>query len=151
MVHLPGVGAPLPSAARGTGRVGSRSNSRFADHLRGSDDPNGAAEAAEAAPLSGPHAVLLALQDQSQPTEGPAERDARARRDAEEVLNDLAELQHGLLSGRIGLAGLEALSVRLSRLSDAADPGLAALVGQVALRARIELARLDARDAPREP
>lgn len=80
---------------------------------------------------------LLALQEA-----GPAaERDARARRRGEAMLQSLADLQLGLLGGTIDPARLRALAAA-DPAEDAADPGLAAAVAAIRLRARVELARL---------
>ncbi|MES2713415.1 MAG: flagellar assembly protein FliX [Pseudomonadota bacterium] len=80
---------------------------------------------------------LLALQEAG----ALAERNARARSRGLALLAALASLQAALLRGSLD-AGLPA---RLALLSDgeaAADPALAALLAEVNLRARVELARL---------
>jgi hypothetical protein len=95
------------------------------------------AAAAPSAPLGG----LLALQEDAAPE--PAE--ARARRRAGAALRELAGLQLELLGGNADPDRL----ARLQRLAEAeaedAEPGLAALLQEVALRARVELARRRAR------
>lgn len=79
---------------------------------------------------------LLALQE-SAPA---AERDARARRRGEAMLDELAGLQRDLLRGRTDPARLRRL-LTLSEGEPAADPGLAEAVAGIALRVRVELAR----------
>lgn len=144
MVLLPGVGSQAAQgAARTAARARVRGGDRFADRLRDADQADDAAEARPTAQVSGPSAIFLALQDEAPRPDRPEERDARARREAEATLDDLATLQRGLLAGRIDRAGLEALAARLDAATEAADPGLALLVGQVILRAKVELARLD--------
>jgi hypothetical protein len=79
---------------------------------------------------------LLALQEA-----GPvAERDARARRRGEALLQSLSELQLGLLGGRLDPARLRALAALVPG-EEAADPALAAAIAAIRLRARVELAR----------
>jgi hypothetical protein len=92
------------------------------------------APAAAAAPV-GAALPLLALQEAGD----AAERDRRARRSAEAALADLSALQLALLEG----ADPSAILARLEGLpfAAAADPGLAAIVAEVRLRARIEAMR----------
>jgi hypothetical protein len=103
--------------------------------LGGGTAPDAAAAAEGTAPASA--IGLLALQEGAP----AAERDARARRRGEAMLEGLAMLQAALLGGRLDPA-------RLARLADlaegeaAADPALQAVVAGVALRLRVELARL---------
>lgn len=87
--------------------------------------------AAPAAPVG-----LLALQEA-----GPvAERDARARKRGEAMLQSLSALQLGLLGGRLDPARLRALAALVPG-EEAADPALAAVISAIRLRARVELAR----------
>ena len=83
---------------------------------------------------------LLALQE----TIAAGERDARSRQRAEGLLDELAALQLGLLGGRLPRARLEALAALAAEPEMAADPALAALAGEIGVRAAVELARLDA-------
>jgi hypothetical protein len=76
----------------------------------------------------------------------PALRDRQARRHAEAVLAQLAALQCALLGDMPGLGDEPGTALaRLAGLAEtapeAADPGLAAVLAAVTLRARIELAR----------
>lgn len=79
---------------------------------------------------------LLALQEEG----SVRERDARARRRATAVLDELAALQAELLAGAADPARLDRLA-RLAEGEEAADPALAAIVAEVSLRARVEIAR----------
>ncbi|MBR0657567.1 flagellar assembly protein FliX, partial [Plastoroseomonas arctica] len=84
-----------------------------------------------------PGLSLLALQE----TGAAAERDARARARGAALIATLAALQTGLLRGSVD----SAVTARLAALSEgeaAADPALAALLADITLRARVELARL---------
>ncbi|MBR0651011.1 hypothetical protein GXW78_15160 [Roseomonas terrae] len=79
---------------------------------------------------------LLALQES-----GPAaERDARARQQADALLLSLRELQIGVLEGALDQAALHRLAA-LPTGAEAADPALAAVLTAIRLRARVELAR----------
>ncbi len=79
---------------------------------------------------------LLALHE----AELEAPRDRAARRRGQDILAALAELQRGLLGAETGEA-LTRLTHLVEALPRAADPRLEAVLGAVALRARIELAR----------
>lgn len=107
--------------------------------------PGAASALAPAAALAG----LLALQEA-----GPeAVRDRAARRHGRAMLAALAGVQLALLAGADGgdgtgsggtapaAAALERLATLLDGMPPAEDPALAAVLGAVALRCRIELAR----------
>jgi hypothetical protein len=102
----------------------------------GGDEAVGGAAAAQAAGAVG-MAGLLALQ------EWPAERggDRAARRHGEALLAALADLQRTVLEG--GAADPRRLAALAREVPEAEDPGLRAAVAAVALRARIELARME--------
>jgi hypothetical protein len=89
--------------------------------------------AAAAGPLGG----LLALQEAVAPE--PAER--RARRRASAALSELTGLQLELLGGTPDPARLARLQQLAELEAAGADPLLAAVLREVALRARVELAR----------
>jgi hypothetical protein len=97
--------------------------------------PDAAAEAPAATGAAGSSAVaLLGLQ------EAPEPPDRRARRRAGAALAELRGLQLDLLRG----APSAARATRLAALAEGEavqDPALAAVVAEVALRARIEAAR----------
>lgn len=93
----------------------------------------GAAAAAQAVDFG-----LLSLQEGST----AEERDARARKRGLALLQELQEVQMALLGGRLDPARLARLA-SLSVGEQAADPALAEAVAAIALRARVELARLE--------
>lgn len=97
----------------------------------------------EAAPAA--LAGLLALQEAAT----PSTRDRAARRHGQALLAALAGLQRALLDSEEGPA-LAALGHLLAAAPPAEDPELASLLGAIALRCRIELARSEVRD-PRRP
>jgi len=80
---------------------------------------------------------MLALQE----AEGGAVRDRAARRHGQQMLVELARLQRALLDGRVDAGALEQLASLAESVPLAADAGLRATMAEVALRARIELAR----------
>lgn len=130
MVELRGVTGGM---ATGPGRGARASAGGFRLGRAG-----GGAQAAPAQGVAAPQGVgLLALQE----TAPAAERDARARRRGEALIEELAALQAGLLAGRVEPARLRALA-SLSAGEAAADPALAAILAEISLRARVELARL---------
>ena len=96
------------------------------------DDLSQATPAAPASALSG----LLAMQEATVAVTG----DRAAKNHAETVMQELGAFQLELLRGQPGGA-----ASRLARLARAAphafDPGLAALLGAVRLRAEVEAAR----------
>jgi hypothetical protein len=123
----------MGAVGRGRARPGAGG---FGLAAAGSDSAREAGAAGAAAPPGS----LLALQESGAavPVE---ERAARARRQATEALDDLRGLQLALLDGSANPAGLERLS-RLGGDSQAGlEPALAALMAEVAVRARVELAR----------
>jgi hypothetical protein len=81
--------------------------------------------------------AMLALQE----AESGAVRDREARRHVEDLLAELARLQHALLGNGPDSATLERLAALARTLPEAADPRLGALLRAVALRAQVELAR----------
>ena len=125
---LGGVPAPVAAARAARGGGGFRLAGGQATRTDG---------ALAAGSVAAPALSLLALQESG----AAAERDARARARGLALLDALAGLQAGLLRGAVD-AGLPARLAALGEGEAAADPALAALVAQVTLRARIELARL---------
>lgn len=137
MVKIAGFGAapiPAPRPARTSGGTG---RFRIATGHAGE-----AAEARESAALDGVSIApsLLALQE----TITAGERDARSRRRAEGLLEELGRLQLALLSGRLPRARLESLAALAAEPEVAADPTLAGIAAEIGVRAAVELARLDA-------
>lgn len=141
MVKIVGFGpAPVtsPRPARPVGGTG-----RFRVAVQTGE----AAEAHDSAPVDGVSIApsLLALQE----TVAAGERDARSRRRAEGMLEELAALQLGLLGGRLPRGRLESLAALAAEPEVAADPRLAAIAAEIGVRAAVELARLDAAEAAR--
>ncbi len=89
------------------------------------------------AAMTGALGGLLALQESLLPE--PAE--SRARRRASAALKELTGLQLELLGGAPDPARLARLQALAEAEAEGADPALATILQEVALRARIELAR----------
>ncbi len=100
-----------------------------------------ASAAAPTTSISGPAGLdgMLALQER----EADAARDRGARRHGQSLLRELAALQRALLDEAGDPACLQRLAALGRTVSDAADPGLAAIVRSLALRAAVEVARRD--------
>jgi hypothetical protein len=129
----------MVEAVRGYGLAG-RAAARARAGASGFRLPAAEAEpaAAEAAaPLAAVTASAL-LGAEAAPS--PAERDAAARRRGGALLDALAELQRGLLGGGARRAALGRLAA-LAEGESGADPALREILGQISLRARVELAR----------
>ncbi|NMJ41731.1 flagellar assembly protein FliX [Roseomonas sp. JC162] len=130
MVVIRGVGGGSPVRP---GRGGRGGPGGFA--LGGAGEAQGAGAASA---VVAPAAVgLLALQEGAP----AADRDARGARRAQALLRELAGLQADLLAGRLEASRLGTLAA-LADGETPADPALAAALAAIALRARIELARL---------
>ena len=95
--------------------------------------------AARTAALSAPTALdgLLLLQE----VEDAPERDRRARKHGRAMLDALGRLQLSLLGGDPATNDLHRLAALAEHCPEAADPVLRGLLGAVALRAQVELAR----------
>ncbi len=132
MIRVSGAGGPSgpapsrgPQGARGGGgdfRVGEAGASAGA---------SAAAPAASASALG----ALIALQSET----GSRQRNRAA---AERTLMLLDRLRDGLLAGRIPVSDLEGLANAASAKLDDPDEEIAALYTDIALRARVELAKL---------
>jgi hypothetical protein len=130
----PGGAASIRKDPKGSG-------SGFAEALR-TEGPGAPAAVAAALP-TGAIDGLLALQEI-----GDATSDRKAAARGDEILDRLEELRQGLLLGRIAPDRLARLA-ELSRgaASTASDPRLREVLGEIELRAEVELAKLRP-DAP---
>ncbi|WP_439817246.1 flagellar assembly protein FliX [Zavarzinia sp. CC-PAN008] len=83
--------------------------------------------------------ALIGLQE----VPDPRTRRARTLREADDLLDRLEELRHGLLLGHIPQERLQQLLATISRRREAIDdPRLAELMDDIVLRASVELAKL---------
>ncbi len=123
-------GAKPPSVARAGAPSRVSSGFRVEDAARTSAGDHSAA-IAESAALG----ALIALQ-----SDGRGKSKNRAA--AERLLVLLERLRDGLAAGRITLSDLDAIAYAADAKLTDPDPEIAALYGEIALRARIELAKL---------
>lgn len=133
MTVIDRVGPPVPR--RAAVRAGSGTAATFLPPAEPGPDAGRTAQAAASAPVA--FDSLLALQQVDEPTE----RDRSARRHGQALLAALGDLQRLLLDDGDPAAALEQIRALAEAAPAAADPGLAAAVEMVVLRARIELAR----------
>ena len=121
----------------GTNVPGTRATRGASGGFRVSGGKDETREASAGSSVSAASAIgLLTVQEMA-----PAgERNARAFRRGEEMLQELKALQLELLEGRADPTRLQQLA-RLAEGEKPADPGLAEALEAIALRARLELAR----------
>lgn len=127
-----GLSAPLRAARPG------RADPRFGATL---DAAGGSAEAREAVAAGSVLAAasLLSLQEIPDATE----RNRRARKTAAAALEALAAMQAAMLGGGLDRAQLGVLRTVAADAAQADDPALREAAEAVALRAAVELARLE--------
>ena len=140
------IDAPGPVGARPATRRERASSSKagdFARHIAG-DAPASASAVGGNAPIAAGDPLLL-LQGVADSTSEPAHRRARPSRPV--LPRGLDEIRHGLLLGSIPRESLSDLA-RMARLrkENATDPRLAEVLGEIELRAEVELAKLGYED-----
>lgn len=119
-------------------RASAARNGEFAKQLGG--EPS-TPSVGGGAPISAVDALLV-LQEVEDSTSEQANSRARAR--GQVLLERLDEIRHGLLTGVIPRRTLDALAQIAREQRDAAtDPKLAEVLGDIELRAEVELAKLD--------
>jgi hypothetical protein len=102
------------------------------------------AAATPASSLAGLDAILT-LQTNS---DTPEERRRRATRRGHDLLDGLDRLKASLIMGRVSTRDLQAIAGRLAQRSgESGDPRLDGLIADIELRAAVELAKLQAREA----
>jgi hypothetical protein len=113
--------------------------------VEGGERPAASARATSVGPTTSLDAIL-ALQGE----EDPGERRRRAARRGQELLDDLDRLKAAILSWRIAPEDMARIAGRLSeRRETSGDPRLDEILGQIELRAEVEIAKLGARAAGR--
>lgn len=120
--------------ARGSGASRAAAGGFRIDDAAGASSSSGAAPASEAASASALGA-LIALQSEGR-------GGARNRATAERILMLLERLRDGLLAGRIAVSDLSALAIAADAKLNDPDEAIASLHAEIALRARVELAKL---------
>jgi Class II flagellar assembly regulator len=133
-MRVDGNSAIRSLAGRRGEKAGGSGGGSFAEALGG--EPTAATSKAAPTTALG---SLFALQEVPDAT--AQRRKALAR--AGHLLDRLKELQHGLLEGSIDRAGLADLAASVRAAQTAVDdPQLADLLGEIELRAAVELAKL---------
>lgn len=133
-MDIKGVSRAEPATIRRTDR-GRTSGGTFSLNSAPAEAP---APMAAPTPLAATDA-LIALQEQS---EGVEQRRHSLKR-GRNMLDLLDELRHGLLTGTISAAALTDLVVTIqAERGTVADCDLAGVLGEIELRARVELAKL---------
>jgi Class II flagellar assembly regulator len=123
---------PLSTAFPQRGASGQRFS------LERSGDARPAGTTSAAAPL-GTLDALLAMQGQGD----PAERRRRSLKRGNDLLESLDALKAALLSGKVGKAQLQRLSLQVATHgASSGDPGLDEVVAHIELRAQVEMAKL---------
>ncbi len=86
--------------------------------------------------------AILALQEDG----NTGERRRRAAKRGHDLLDALDRLKAALLNGRVPVADLKAIAARLSERAEmTGDPRLDEVIAHIELRAKVELAKLQAR------
>jgi hypothetical protein len=124
---------------RRTGKADSTSGAAFSKQLVSeTSTAHGVSATASMSGVSG----VLALQEVDA-TDDATARASRGKMRAEEMLDKLEEIQHGLLSGTLSSQRLvELAKVVQSRRAQVDDPDLAEILDEIDLRAQVELAKL---------
>lgn len=131
-------GSVRASAPRRTAKSETAGGTSFASHIR-TDASAAGARVSGAAHIGSVEALLAVQANASVDAEGRA-ADVRH---AGDLLDRLDTIRVGILTGRLSRGALEDIVNRLeARRRGAADPRLAALIDDIELRAKVELAKL---------
>lgn len=133
----------------GPGQVGSTSGVSRKKSIRGSDSfgslletETSALSAASSGMAAAPMAAvggLFALQETPDATQGRSKGVNRA----EDLLEQLEDIRRGLLVGAIPVSGLKSLAYTIrQQRAQTDDPRLNSILGEIELRAEVELAKL---------
>ncbi|MBV9811897.1 MAG: hypothetical protein JO326_04050 [Acetobacteraceae bacterium] len=128
-----------PAAAERRGAIG---RSRAVFRIEG-DRTSTPAAAIAIAPVE--LNAVLSVQEH----EADAADDRAARRNGDDILDELAAVQRDLLTGGVTATRLQRVAALAEVQRQTADPALRVLVEAIALRARVELARFEG--AVRQP
>lgn len=131
-------GSVRANAPRRTGKSPAPGGASFASHIRSDSAAPGAAVGGAA--QIGSVEALLAVQANTPLSS--EERKAEIRH-GEDLLDRLDQIRVGILTGRVSRSMLEDIVNRLDvRRRSGADPRLTALIDEIELRAKVELAKL---------
>ena len=124
------------SPVRKTGKTSGSGGASFAQHL----EEDGVAPVSGVSSIGGVGAIgaIIGVQEVGDSTE----RAARGKKRATQLLESLDELRIGLLSGTLSKDQLMRLSMMVqNQRANVDDPRLAAILDDIDLRARVELAK----------
>jgi len=134
------TGPALPAApVKRSEKAGRTQSSKFSQHLKsGQESVAGVAGAAPMSTVEG----LLALQEVEDSTTGQSR--SRARKWGNDVLDGLERLRIGIITGVVPRAELERIAASVERQrAHTDDPALEAILDEIELRAKVELAKLE--------
>jgi len=134
------TGPALPAApVKRSEKAGRTQSSKFSQHLKsGQESVAGVAGAAPMSTVEG----LLALQEVEDSTTGQSR--SRARKWGNDVLDGLERLRIGIITGVVPKAELERIASSVERQrAHTDDPALEAILDEIELRAKVELAKLE--------
>ena len=130
-----GPSARTSQTRRVSGGTGNAAAGAFAEHVGG--PPVASAGIAPAMPLAALDGVLAV-----QEVDDAAGERRRAVRRGHSLLDELRELQLGMVDGWVSEGTLQRLAGLVDGLRPAADPQLAELLDAIELRAAVELSKL---------
>lgn len=127
-------GSVRPSGVKKADKSRQASGSGFAEALEGAQHKEPFAQVQSVSPVD----ALFAVQEVGSFAREKPEQRGRA------LLDKLDELRHGLLTGSLSVAQLRDLAAHVaSERQKVANPGLAEVLDEIDLRARVELAKYD--------
>ncbi len=130
-----------PTSTRRSGKTSVGRSGQFTDHLATGEAGAPTGNSNSSAPVSAVDS-LLALQEVPDATSGTA----RAKLRAQELLDHLNEVRHGLLDGALSHQMLDRLArTARSERQSVDDPRLQELLDEIELRAAVEIAKYSSR------
>lgn len=124
------------STAHGAQRASAKSDASFKPVSATGGHADGASSAGEASATT-TLSALLSLQA------GGGDGNRQNLAHSHRLLDLLEKLKQGLLSGRMARHDLKNLADAASAKTEACDPKLSAIMDEIALRARVELAKIE--------
>ena len=138
-MKIDGTGPIRPGTSPTRSKKVGDKGEKFAKHISESEDEATTAAVSSTGPLTAVDA-LLSLQEVPDATSGRS----RGLKRAEDMLDHLDSIRHGLLLGSIPRDKLDGLlAVVREQREDIDDPRLAEVLDEIELRAAVELAKLD--------
>ncbi len=134
--------APIRSTSiRRAGKTSVGRSGQFTDHLVAGEAGAPTGNSNSSTPVSAVDSLLV-LQEVPDATSGTS----RAKLRAQDLLDQLDEIRHGLLAGALSRQMLDRLSrIARSERQSVGDPRLQELLDEIELRAAVELAKYSSR------